>query len=316
MSGTDGEHSGIDGDKRGQPDNEQPNKPVTIYDLHQATERMPLRRLPQMAAQAVRLVWAAARKEFLVVTVLQAAAGLGLVAPILAGCDLLATVAGTSGPGAVAEIIQNITIILVVSVAVALLGAIADARDVVLSELVARYAQRRILDVTCAVELEAFDTPAFHDRLQRASMSAPFRPFQLVQGLVSLAGAVLGIAGVCLALAALEPLVLPLTLLAGVPLWIAGVRRGQVFFAFFCGLTPAERERGYLLSLLTGRGHAKEVRAFGLAGYLRRRWEQRTDERLEEVHRMVRTQLRVALFGGWPACSSSARRSRVLSGSH
>jgi ATP-binding cassette subfamily B protein len=169
---------------------------------------------------------------------------------------------------------------------------------VVLSELVARYAQRRILDVTCAVELEAFDTPGFHDQLQRASMSAPFRPYQLVQGLVSLAGAVLGIAGVCLALAALEPLVVPLTLLAGVPLWIAGVRRGQVFFAFFCGLTPAERERGYLLSLLTGRGHAKEVRAFGLAGYLRRRWEQRTDERLEEVHRMVRTQLRIALFGG------------------
>jgi ATP-binding cassette, subfamily B, bacterial len=37
-----------------------------------------------------------------------------------------------------------------------------------LSELVSRYAQDRILDVTCAVELAAFDQPEFHDRFARA----------------------------------------------------------------------------------------------------------------------------------------------------
>jgi ATP-binding cassette subfamily B protein len=290
--------SGTDGGKSDQPDNERSNKPVTIYDLRSSQTDIPLRRLPSLIAQALRLVWAAAPGEFLLVTGLQAASGLGLVVPILAGRDLLATVAGGNGPGTVPEIIQQVVIVLVVGLAVALLGAIADTRDVMLSELVSRYAQQRILDVTCAVELEAFETPAFHDRLQRASMSAPFRPYQLVQGLVRLGAAAMGIAGVCAALAALEPLVVPLTLLAGVPLWVAGVRRGRVFFAFFCGLTPAERERGYLLSLLTGRGHAKEVRAFGLADYLRGRWERRTDERLIEVRRMMRTQLRIALVAG------------------
>src|SRR5918997_5700664 len=199
--------SGTDGGKSDQPDNERSNKPVTIYDLRSSQTDIPLRRLPSLIAQALRLVWAAAPGEFLLVTGLQAASGLGLVVPILAGRDLLATVAGGNGPGTVPEIIQQVVIVLVVGLAVALLGAIADTRDVMLSELVSRYAQQRILDVTCAVELEAFETPAFHDRLQRASMSAPFRPYQLVQGLVRLGAAAMGIAGVCAAPAALEPLV-------------------------------------------------------------------------------------------------------------
>ncbi|MGH8886900.1 MAG: ABC transporter ATP-binding protein [Egibacteraceae bacterium] len=286
----------------GQPESAQSDggperKPVTIYDLHSPEAQVPLRRLPEMTAQAVRLVWAAAPGELLIVTGLQAVSGLGLVVPILAGRDLLATVAANR-PGAASRVVLEVAIVLIVGLLVALAGAVANTRDELLSERVALHAEQRILDVTCTVELEAFETPAFHDRLQRASMSASYRPYQLVRGLVALSSSVLGIAGVSIALVALQPLILPLTLLAAVPLWIAGVRRGQVFFNFFCSLTPAERERGYLLSLLTGRGHAKEVRALGLAGYLRGRWEHRTDERLAQLRSMVRTQLRITLIAG------------------
>ncbi len=42
-------------------------------------------------------------------------------------------------------------------------------------------------------------------------------------------------------------------------------------FQMFSGLTPAERERGYLLSLLTGQHHAKQVRAYRLAEFMRGR---------------------------------------------
>lgn len=56
-----------------QPDSNQPDggperKPVTIYDLYSSDAQIPLRRLPEMIAQAVRLVWAAAPGELLVVT--------------------------------------------------------------------------------------------------------------------------------------------------------------------------------------------------------------------------------------------------------
>src|SRR5258708_28928865 len=50
-----------------------------------------------------------------------------------------------------------------------LAGAVLREQQRLLSELTSRYAQDRILDVTCAVELAAFDQPEFHDRAARTT---------------------------------------------------------------------------------------------------------------------------------------------------
>ena len=57
-------------------------------------------------------------------------------------------------------------------------------------------------------------------------------------------------------------------------------------------MTPRDRERSYLASLLTGRDPAKEVRAFGLAGFLRARHDRLYDERMAEMRRISSRQLR------------------------
>jgi ATP-binding cassette subfamily B protein len=57
-------------------------------------------------------------------------------------------------------------------------------------------------------------------------------------------------------------------------------------------MTPRDRERGYLASLLTGRDPAKEVRAFGLAGFLRSRHDRLYDERIAGMRRVSTRQLR------------------------
>jgi ABC-type multidrug transport system fused ATPase/permease subunit len=57
-------------------------------------------------------------------------------------------------------------------------------------------------------------------------------------------------------------------------------------------MTPRDRERGYLASLLTGRDPAKEVRAFGLAGFLRARHDRLYDERIEQMRRISSRQMR------------------------
>ena len=44
-------------------------------------------------------------------------------------------------------------------------------------------------------------------------------------------------------------------------------------------MTPRDRERGYLMHLLTDRDAAQEVRAMGLPGYLRGRWDRLYDAR-------------------------------------
>jgi ATP-binding cassette, subfamily B, bacterial len=86
--------------------------------------------------------------------------------------------------------------------------------------------------VACAVELEAYETPAFHDRLVRAAGGGQFRPWQVVEGLTGLAGAAIGIGGIILALLALQPWVVPLVLSAAVPLLISVTRGGDLMFGF------------------------------------------------------------------------------------
>ena len=271
--------------------NESDPGAITITELTEPPQ-IKLRRLPALLAGALRLTWNAARREFLLVIGLQALGGLGLVVPLLAGRDLLAAIADGGGS---TELFLRGALTLLLLGAMNLAGAIATGRDEVLSELLARHAHRRILDVACTVPLERFDTPAFHNRLERATISAEVRPNQLAQGLGALAQATMGCIGIGIAVATIEPLLIPATLLAAVPLLLAGVKNGEMLFAMVFRITAAERERNYLLRLLTGRRPAAEVRVFGLAPYLRGRWEKRTSERIAETRQSVRRRLRVIL---------------------
>src|SRR5215469_16408471 len=89
----------------------------------------------------------------------------------------------------------------------------------ILSELTTRYAQDRILDVTCVVELSDFDEPEFHDRVARAQVGVMRAP-QMVfgcRGSRSMAGAI----GAGVALLAVAPLLVLVALVALIPGWLA-----------------------------------------------------------------------------------------------
>jgi len=58
----------------------------------------------------------------------------------------------------------------------------------ILSETTARHAKQAIIDVAANVELSAYETPSFHDRLVRAS-AGEHRPIQMVDGLIGTIGA-------------------------------------------------------------------------------------------------------------------------------
>jgi ATP-binding cassette subfamily B protein len=102
-----------------------------------------------------------------------------------------------------------------------------------------------------------------------------------------------GAIGAGVALLAVAPLLVPVALLALIPGWLASHHRGRAFYHFGFVMTPRDRERGYLASLLTARDPAKEVRAFGLAGFLRARHDRLYDERIAEMRRISAQQLRV-----------------------
>src|SRR4029450_12010937 len=101
--------------------------------------------------------------------------------------------AGRSGAGA-AEVLPTLLALTVVTAVLGFLSAVAREQREILAELASRYAQTRIIDIAGAVELEAYERPVFHNRLVRAAGGGQFRPWQVVEGLTGLAGAVIGIA--------------------------------------------------------------------------------------------------------------------------
>jgi ATP-binding cassette subfamily B protein len=161
-----------------------------------------------------------------------------------------------------------------------LAGTWAGLQQQLLTELVQRHVFRPVTEVATAVGLADFDSPAFHDRLQRAQQTAMVRPLQVTTAVLTLSRGLFGLAGVVAALFVLSPPLLAVALLGLVPLWLATVRIARAVYEFLVEMTPNDRRRGYLLGLLTSRQGAGEVRAFGLGGYLRDLYEQLTEERL------------------------------------
>ncbi len=259
-----------------------------------------LRRLPRLTGEALALVWAAGPGELLVSVALKVTGGLGLAVVLLLGRGVLAGVLDADQTGSSASTAGVLPRLVALTAIIATLGfvaALGRETSTLLGTRTQRHAQGRIIDVACAVELEAYETPAFHDRLLRASLGGQARPMQLVDGLLGLLGATIGILGVTAALLALQPWLVPLVLVAAVPLLASAVKAGEVLFGFHRRMTPTERQRGYLYNLLTSKDPAKEVRAFSLASFLRDRYERLYDRHLTELRTTTHQRLRLLLGG-------------------
>jgi ATP-binding cassette subfamily B protein len=133
-----------------------------------------------------------------------------------------------------------------------------------------------------------------------------FRSMQIVNGLLGLVGAAAAAAGVVLALASFQPLLLPLVLLGYVPLWIAASRNSRDYYDFAFQMTPNDRMRMYLQHLLLERNPAKELRAFQLAPFLRRRYDSLYDDRIAEARSVARRRTWRSLLGALTAASITA----------
>jgi len=264
----------------------------TIYELNAPGEGRSARDLLRLVAAGIAITWRAGRRELITMAVLELLSGVGVAVEVVVGRRVLEAILVTQHTSAgLGSVWPSAALLGIITAVLGVAGVVLREQERMLSELTARYAQDRILDVTCAVDLAAFDEPEFHDRVARAQAGVMRAP-QMVFGLQGLGRSMAGTIGAAAALLAVAPLLVPVALLALIPGWLASGRRGRAFYRFLFEMTPRDRERGYLASLLTGRDPAKEVRAFGLAGFLRARHDKLYDERIAEMRRISARQLR------------------------
>lgn len=261
-------------------------------------QRKSLGRLWSLLGQSLALSWQVDRWLVVRTIALQLSGAVVLAAQVvIVKLVLDAILALTQGSGTVRGVLVPISLLALVNALTAVTSAMQANEQRLLGELVMRSTWQQLLDVAGTVELIAFEEPRFFDKLQRVQMNALSRPTQLIRGVVGIVGGLAGSVGVALAIIGIEPLLLPLLLLAGVPVLVTSRRESRLEFDFAVRQTPRLRLRQYLSLVQTGRDEAKEVRAFGLTGFLRGRFDAVYADYLDDLRDHVRHRTRLALTG-------------------
>lgn len=242
-------------------------------------------------------MWAAAPRELTAILALDLLGGVAAGAQVVTARGVLSELLGATRrghvTGAEAAWLAGFG---AATAAMAFSTAVLGERQSLLAELTMRHVQGRMLSVASGVELSAFEDPAFHDQLQRATVAAQFRPVQLASGLSSLGSGLIGAAGIVAALVTLAPLAVPVVALGVVPVAVASMRNGRERFRLGYELTTSDRSRSYLTQLLTSRTAAAEIRAYRIGSALAARYARLHDERVRRIRDLVQRRQRRSIL--------------------
>ena len=230
-------------------------------------QRKSVGRLTRLMARSLSMVWQSARTPFAALVGLQVLNAAALVLQIFAIQRALeAVLPGSGSSGDFWSLVQPVLLLAATTAITAIIASVQVGLGRYAGELVAARMWQRVLGVATRVDLRKFESSRFYDRLQRVQANALTRPYQITYGVVATIGAVAASAGLIVALVLVNPALLPLLVLGGVPVMITSRRQSQLEFDFLARQTQSTRMRSYLTWVQTGRDEAKEVRAFGLAG--------------------------------------------------
>src|SRR5215469_655153 len=165
----------------------------TIYEMNASPEARSGREMLRLAGAGLAITWHAGRRELITMAALELLSGVGVAAEVVVGRRVLAAVLAatpaaavqstTGHPAAgVASVWPSAVIFGAITALLGLGGVVLREQQRMLSELTSRYAQDRILDVTCVADLAAFEHHEFHDRVARAQAGVMRAP-QMVFGL-------------------------------------------------------------------------------------------------------------------------------------
>jgi ATP-binding cassette, subfamily B, bacterial len=258
-----------------------------------------LRRLASSALATPRLVAAAAgevrradRGGAALAALYQlvgAVAALGVVAAGKLTFDALLT------PGHAAVGLTPALLALALATAVSgSIGPLQTQQHRILGERVSQRVWDRLLDTTARADLVTYESTGFATALERVRRHALTRPFAVTAALLGMTGSLLGVTAMSVVLVAVEPLLLPLLVAAGLPAVLLARWASRTEYAFAHRLTAMFRRRHYLQELLTQRPYAAEVRAFDATGPLRARHDALNADVNVALRRQVRRRQLIA----------------------
>jgi ATP-binding cassette subfamily B protein len=240
----------------------------------------------------LRLVWKAAPKVVaagLVLRVFSALTPLAALAISKWIIDLV--VAAVKHPG---PLPQQIWFLLGAEFLVAavgnILGRAIDYTDARLADEFTREVSLRVMAHAARLDLATFEDPVFQDKLERARLQATDRI-----GMLNSMGRLL-LQSITLVSLSIGVIVYSPWLFAVLVICVAPAFAGESHFAFrgyalAHSLTPIRRELDYLRVVGSGKESAKEVKVFGLGGFLQSRYGVLTDGVIRRNRELTRQRL-------------------------
>ncbi|WP_426490543.1 ABC transporter ATP-binding protein [Hymenobacter sp. 102] len=158
--------------------------------------------------------------------------------------------------------------------------------DSLLGDLFANQSSIRLMQHAAELDLDQFEDSNFYDKLERARRQTLSRTVLMAQ-VLSQAQDVLTMGFLAVGLAAFNPWLLLLLLVAVVPAFLGESHFNERSYSLVHGWTPERRELDYLRQTGASDETAKEVKIFGLSGFLIDRFRQLSDEFYQQNKSLV-----------------------------
>lgn len=179
---------------------------------------------------------------------------------------------------------------VVLAVTMAALLRVIDYLDSVLADRYTHYVSIRVMDQASKLDLTTYEDPIFYDRLERARVQATDRLAMIQQmgRLLQQSVTTLAFTGVLLRS---SPWLLLLMAAGVLPSFLGETHYAFLGYAKNFRQTPAKRQMDYLRQVAGSREGAKELKVFGLSGFLTGRFRQISQRIYEENVALSRRKL-------------------------
>ena len=163
------------------------------------------------------------------------------------------------------------------AVGTGLVGRLIDYLDTLLAGKYMNHISVRVMEHASSLDLLAYEDPVFYDRLERARVQATDRLY-MIQAIGRLIQQVITTITLSITIMIFSPWLLLLLIVGVIPAFV-----GETHFAFLgyaknFRQTPVRRQLDYLRILGGSKEAAKELKLFGLQGFLTGRFKRLSDQ--------------------------------------
>ena len=174
-----------------------------------------------------------------------------------------------------------------------ILARLCDYCDGLLADRFTRHVSIRVMEHASRLDLSSYEDPEFYNKLERARHQATDR-IGMVQAFGRLLQESITAITLSVSILAFSPWLLLLLIAGVIPAFLGESHFAFLGYALNMRLTPTRRQLDYLRDLGASKESAKELKLFGLSGYLSGRYAQLADDVYVQNVSLLKRRLRAS----------------------